>query len=83
MEREGRHELTILFGSFGALLGMLYLNRLPRLHHPLLKNKRFARVTHDRFFIVIECDDPNYSENETRKLLEDAGSHHIEIIDDE
>jgi hypothetical protein len=31
------YELTILFGSFGALLGMLFLNRLPRLHHPLLE----------------------------------------------
>src|SRR2546430_13324584 len=25
------YELTILLGSFGALLGMLFLNRLPRL----------------------------------------------------
>ena len=29
------YELTILLGSFGSLLGMLFLNRLPRLHHPL------------------------------------------------
>ena len=36
------YELTILFGAFGALFGMLFLNRLPRLHHPLLKHKRFA-----------------------------------------
>ncbi len=48
------YELTILLGSFGALLGMLFLNRLPRLHHPLLKHQRFALATHDRFFIVIE-----------------------------
>ena len=51
-------ELTILLGAFGAVLGMLFLNRLPRLHHPLLKNRRFAQVTHDKFFLVIECDDP-------------------------
>src|SRR5512138_91642 len=43
------YELTILFGSFGAVLGMLFLNRLPRLHHPLFKNKRFAFATHDRY----------------------------------
>ena len=76
------YELTILFGSFGALLGMLFLNRLPRLHHPLLKNRRFAKVTHDRFFIVIECDDPKYSEAETVKLLEDLGSNHIEVAEE-
>ena len=74
--------MTILFGSFGSLLGMLFLNRLPRLHHPLLKNKRFALVTHDRFFIVIECDDPKYSEVETRKLFEEVGSPHIEVVEE-
>jgi hypothetical protein len=53
---------------------MLFLNRLPRLHHPLLKNRRFALATHDKFFVVIEAADPKYRETETRKLLEDAGS---------
>ncbi len=75
-------ELTILLGSFGALLGMLFMNRLPRLHHPLLKHKRFMLATHDRFFIVIETDDPRYSETETRKLLEAAGSHYIEMVEE-
>jgi hypothetical protein len=76
------YELTILFGAFGALLGMLFLNRLPRLHHPLLKNRRFALATHDRFFVVIESSDPKYSENETRRLLESIGSRHIEMVEE-
>ncbi|MDB6056953.1 MAG: ABC-type Fe3+ transport system protein [Verrucomicrobiales bacterium] len=76
------YELTILFGSFGALLGMLFLNRLPRLHHPLLKNKRFALATHDRYFLVIEAEDAKYSETETRKLLETLGSRHIELVEE-
>jgi hypothetical protein len=74
------YELTILFGSFGALLGMLFLNRLPRLHHPLLKNSRFALATHDRFYVVIETADPKYSETGTRKLFESLGSKHIELV---
>src|ERR1043166_8617498 len=76
------YELTILFGAFGALFGMLFLNRLPRLHHPLLKHKRFEQVTHDKFFIVIETEDPKYSETETRKLLETTGSKHIEMVEE-
>ena len=76
------YELTILFGAFGAILGMLFLNRLPRLHHPLLKHKRFKLATHDRFYVVIETADPKYSEVETRKLLETAGSKHIEEVRD-
>lgn len=75
-------ELTILLAAFGAVLGMLFLNRLPRLHHPLLKHRRFAQATHDKFYLVIECDDPEYSEAATRKLLADAGSRHIELVEE-
>jgi hypothetical protein len=74
------YELTILLGAFGSLFGMLFLNRLPRLHHPLLKHKRFALATHDKFFVVIETADPKYSDTETRKLLEAAGSKRIEMV---
>jgi hypothetical protein len=74
------YELTILLGSFGALFGMLFLNRLPRLHHPLLKHRRFALASHDRFFIVIEATDPKYSAAETRQLLQAAGSKQIEEV---
>jgi hypothetical protein len=77
------YELTILFASFGTLFGMLILNRLPKLYHPLLKNRRFTSgATHDRFYIVIETADPKYSPVETRKLLEAAGSKHIEVVED-
>ncbi len=76
------YELTILLGAFGALFGMLFLNRLPRLHHPLLKNARFKLATHDRYFIAIETSDPKYSETEIRKLLESAGSKHIELVEE-
>jgi hypothetical protein len=76
------YELTILFGAFGSLGGMFFLNRLPRLHHPLLKNRRFALATHDKLFLVIETADPKYSETETRKLLESLGSRHIEMVEE-
>lgn len=76
------YELTILLGAFGAIGGMLFLNKLPRLHHPLLKNKRFALATHDRYFVVIETADPKYNEVETRKLLEAAGSKRIELVEE-
>jgi len=76
------YELTILLGAFGAIGGMLFLNRLPRLHHPLLKNRRFALATHDRYFVVIETSDPKFNEVETRKLLESAGSRSIELVEE-
>ena len=76
------YELTILLGAFGALGGMLLLNRLPRLHHPLLKHKRFELATHDKFFLVIETADTRYNEAETRKLLESTGSKRIEMVEE-
>ena len=61
---------------------MLFLNRLPRLHHPLFNSQRFAKATHDRYFIAIEAADPRFSDLETRKLLEEAGSRHVEEVRD-
>ena len=76
------YELTILFSAFGSILGMMFLNRLPKLYNPLFKSERFRKVTHDGYFLVIETIDPKYSEAETRKLLEATGSKHIEIVED-
>ena len=75
------YELTILLGAFGSLFGMLMMNRLPRHYHPLLKNKRFAKVTHDKFFVVIECSDLAYDEAATRALLEGTDPQHIEMVE--
>jgi hypothetical protein len=76
------YECTILLGAFGSLGGMLLLNRLPRLYHPLFSSERFRLATHDRFFICVEASDPKYHDAETRKLLEAAGSRHIEEVID-
>jgi hypothetical protein len=76
------YELTILLGAFGSLGGMMILNRLPRLHHPLFNSERFTRVTNDKFFIAIEAKDPKFNDLETRKLLESVGCRHIEEVRD-
>jgi len=75
-------ELTILFAAFAALLGMLGLNKLPRLHHPLFANERFRRVTNDRFFIAIEATDPKFDPEATRELLVGVGSVAVEEVED-
>ena len=53
-----------------------------RLHHPLLKHRRFAQVTHDKFYLVIETSDPKYAGAASRKLLEEAGSKVIELVEE-
>ena len=73
--------LMVLGGAVGAFAGMLVLNGLPRLHHPLLQKARFALASRDKFFLVIGANDPKFSETETRLLLESLGSTHIEGVD--
>jgi Protein of unknown function (DUF3341) len=71
--------LLVLASAVGAFVGMVALNRFPRLYHPLFKNNRFALVSRDKFFVVIETSDPKFSETRTRALLESAGSTHVEM----
>lgn len=63
-------ETTILIAAITALVGMLALNRLPQLYHPLFTSKRFLKATDDRFFISIEASDPIFDAESTRELLE-------------
>ncbi len=76
-------ELTVLLSAFGAVLGMLHLNRLPRHHHPVFESDRFRQASDDRFFISIEADDPKFDVDTTRRLLEAARAKHVEIIEEE
>jgi len=75
-------ELTILLAAFGAFFGMLGLNRLPQLYHPLFTSERFRRVTNDRFFIAIEASDPKFDREATRRFLEELGSLAVEEVED-
>ena len=74
-------ELGVLFAAFGAVFGMLGLNRLPMHNHPLFKSKVFDRVTDDTFFISIESWDPKFDPSGTRKLLESLGARNVELVE--
>ena len=76
------YECTILLAAFGSLGGMLFLNRLPRWYNPIFSSERFKKATHDKFFLAIEAMYPKFSDTETRKLLQDSGSKHIEEVRD-
>ena len=46
------------------------------------EHEDFAQVTHDKYFLVIETTDPKYAEQATIKMLEEAGSNHIEVVEE-
>ena len=74
--------LLVLFAGIGTFVGMIALNELPRHHHPLFAKKRFELVSRDKFYLVIGSSDPQFSEAGTRRLLEEIGGQHIEIVED-
>jgi hypothetical protein len=76
-------ETMILYASFGAIAGMLVLNGLPRLYHPLFRSRRFARATDDRFVLTVEADDAKFDRHQTVALLEAAGASGVEMLHDD
>jgi hypothetical protein len=76
-------ELTILLSAFGAVFGMLFLNRLPRHNHPVFESDRFRAASDDKFFISIEAEDPKFDVDKTRDLLEKARASHVEIVEED
>jgi hypothetical protein len=62
-------EVMVLVAAFAALLGMLFLNGLPRPHHPVFNVPQFARASQDRFFLCIEATDAHFDRERTRQFL--------------
>lgn len=76
------YELTILFTAFATIIGMFILNKLPMHYHPVLKAPQFVRASDDRFYIVIEANDPKFNPAQTRTLLEQIGGKDIAEIEE-
>jgi len=74
-------ELTVLFSSFAAVLGMFALNGLPRFHHPSMQYKNFGGVTDDRFLLVIERTDPLFDPEVARQHLIYYGAVDTELVE--
>jgi hypothetical protein len=63
-------ELTILGAALACFFGMLVLNGLPRLHHPIFNAPDFDLASRNRFFLGIRASDPAFDRQETRAALE-------------
>jgi len=62
-------ECTVLVAAFAAVLGMLVLNKLPQPYHPVFNAPNFALATRDKFFLVIEANDPSFRHDETMEFM--------------
>ncbi|MGE3933033.1 MAG: DUF3341 domain-containing protein [Rhodospirillaceae bacterium] len=73
-------EMLVLFAVLSAIFGMLALNRLPRLNHPVFDVDGFDRATRDRFFLIVFGNDPRFDEAATRGFLETLGPVSVQAV---
>lgn len=62
-------ELLILGAVLTGVVAMLYLNGLPRLHHPVFEAPRFGFASDDRFFLCLLVEDERRWEEKARAFL--------------
>lgn len=73
-------ELMVLFSVLFAVAGMLIINRLPKLYHPLFGTARFGLASEDRFFLYIDAKDPKFDPERTRGFLGSIGAWTVESV---
>ncbi|MCA2967171.1 MAG: DUF3341 domain-containing protein [Acidobacteriaceae bacterium] len=74
-------ELTVLLSAFAAVFGMLGLNGLPRLSHPIFNYSGVAGSSDDRFLLVIEASDKKFDANATKDFLASLGAEKLEVVE--
>ena len=74
-------EVTVLFATFTAGLGMLFLlNKLPFFGHPVLSSKSITGITRDRYALAIEAESETFDSAAAAKALREAGALEIEVL---
>jgi len=74
-------EVTVLFATFTAGLGMLLLlNKLPFFGHPVLSSKAITGITRDRYALALEAEDEAFDSDAAFKALQAAGAVEVEIL---
>ena len=60
--------------------GMLVLNGLPRLHHPIFNAPEFELASQTRVFLCIESADEKFNLSQTRALLDSLHPTHVSEV---
>lgn len=74
-------ELMVLFAVLFGVFGMLALNGLPRLNHPLFGVDDFHLASSDKFFLVIFANDGRFDRERTQAFLQSLDPVRIEVVE--
>jgi hypothetical protein len=74
-------ELAVLGAALAAVFGMLWLNRLPSLRHPMFDVGQFDCASRNRFFICIRAGDADFDAARVRALLAEHGASNIADVE--
>lgn len=74
-------EVTVLFATFTAGLGMLFLlNKLPFFGHPVLSSKAIQGITRDRYVLALEAESEAFDSAAAARALQAAGAIEVEAL---
>jgi Alternative complex III, ActD subunit len=74
-------ELTILFAALSAVIGMIVLNGLPQPYHPAFNVERFSRASRDKFFLIVESEDPKFDRAATADFLKGLNASEVSEVE--
>lgn len=75
-------EVTVLFATFTAGLGMLLLlNRLPLFRHPMLRSKSMPLITRNKYALAVEAGGVELDVESVSRIFKESGAESVEVIE--
>jgi hypothetical protein len=74
-------ELTVLFAALTPAFGMLALNGLPRLNHPVFAAPPFHLASRNRFFLCVLATDTRFDPRKTQSFLKGLRPNSVELVE--
>lgn len=74
-------EMTVLGAVLSAVLSMLLLNRLPRLHHPVFDVEDFHLASSDKFFLIVFSNDAGFEARRIADFLNRLSPVRVSLVE--
>ena len=75
-------ETTVLGAALTCFIGMWALNKLPQPYHPVFNVERFSLASTDKFFLVVESNDPKFDRHATTEFLRGLGAKGVYDVEE-